>query len=409
MIWPQTPQTPTLVDRVHQLRRFHKAVFRLQGGLGWILGAIAGLGWAGSSTAAPPPNPGPSPDQLRSPLIQALADWTWVSDRVVTVPPSYDGASHYWLVTLEPRREGEPILRYEFQQANSRYQRGDRSYFVRVGPRGCQRELTVASLRYGESRYPDLCLGDRLVVPIELEHNYSNYRFSDRNSVITQIYIRPQPPLPESFDPSPLPSALPKPIATRLKYLGRHFEMVSTAGGDRRVTWQAHWQAIATGRWNLELAMQPSPELQALTAGRSDDGVPNYVSGPEDKTLQSIAVLPVGQPLTVLPLTMRGNNYYGPGSAASNRSSVSDRFPVGQLVLRVGDRVQLPYGGAEIRRSSLPRNMNWQAQQAEIDRLAASANPVLIQQKPFAPPALESPIAGQNTTQRHFYDDWLVP
>lgn len=399
---------PGYADRpiAPSLSRSPRSPSQVRNRWGWVAGATLWIGItvAGQATATTPP---PNPEQLRSPLIQTFKDWKWVGDRVVTVPPNYHGSSRYWLVTLEPQREGELILRYEFQQANSRYQGGDRSYFVRVGPRGCQRELTIKSFSNGASRHPDLCLGDRFVMPIELPANYFNYRFSDRDPIMTQIYVRPKPPLPQSFDASPLTN----PIAAWLAYRGRHFEMVSTAGGDRMVTWHAHWQAIATGRWNLELAMQPSPELLALTAEAAnslDDAYQTQVSGPEDKTEQSIVVLPAGTPLSVLPLTMRGENYYGSSPSASNSSSVSDRFPVGQLVLRVGDRFQIPYGGARISRSSLP-SMNWQAQQAELDRLAASANTVLIQQKPFAPPALESPTSERYPAQRHFFDDWLAP
>jgi hypothetical protein len=327
-----------------------------------------------------------------------------VSDRVVTVPPTYHGSSRYWLVTLEPKRADELILHYSFEQSNSGYQAGERSYLVRVGPKGCQRELVIGT--YRESASPDLCLGDRLVVPIALQDNYANYQFSNHDSTIREAYGQPSARPPNPINPSPVQT----PIAAWLAYRGRHFEMASTAGGDRMVTWHAHWQAIDPGRWNVGLAMQPSPELQALAEVTADpaDEYSTRVSGPDDETVQAIVVLPANQSLSVLPRTMLGRNYNRTGPYANSSSSVSDRFPVGQLVLRVGDRFQIPYGGARISRSSLP-SMNWQAQQAELDRLAALANHVLVQQKPFAPPALESPTSERYPAQRHFFDDWLVP
>lgn len=349
---------------------------------------------------SPPPlgNPAANPNNLavmREALAQGWPDWTVVHDTIRTKQMGTE-ATRYWLVTLQPKQPGQFTLRYTFYRSGDAYPYGDREYAVNAGTAGCER------VWFREQFFPDLCLGDRVVIPIEIRQGSSHYAFGRRSRFATEKpnYLR----LPKEYPKlnpaeAPLQASIPSP-PSYFRYLGRTTigrGGGSTAGGDLPVPFSTLLAAQKVGSLFLTIRLNPSPGLvQRLQQQKQRDERQNRPDF--DPFMGTVIIKAKSEPVTVLPLQETNNDY----EITDNRRFYRYRskgFSVETIQARVGDRLWFDYGHIWLH-----------LQGREFRDFTTQILPLLNQS---VPEIIEQPLSAKpaKTTIQDFYtfDDWLTP
>ena len=277
-------------------------------------------------------------DDLRQDFNNTFSsDWEIVNDKVTTKVEKT-----YWLVTLQPKIAGKFTVRYKFLNQNGSY--SDNEYPISVGDRNCQRLLVNHSFLY-----PNICLGDKIIIPIQLESPLVNYSFSNASKYKGDSITNYTPQGVVSLVGSNLSNTL-----NYLFYLGKGIDETNP----KLIKLYAIFSSKNTGKFNLETTINLPEILQpyALDAGEA-------IATPME-------VLPAGTPLVLLP-----EREYSCQSAQLSLDSPCDptsyrsfAYPQQKLRSRVGDRLNVEYALLRIPASPIaldPQELSTQLQLVE--------------------------------------------
>lgn len=252
-------------------------------------------------------------DNLRQDFNNTFSsDWQIVNDEVTTKV-----GKPYWLITLQPKTTGKFTVRYKFLNQNGSY--SDNEYPISVGDRSCDRLLVTQSFFY-----PNMCLGDKIVIPIRLDIQAINYSFSNSSKytgdAITNF-------IPQGVTLLVNNSAINN--LNYLSYLGKGIDVTS----QELVKLYAAFSSKNIGKFNLETIVDLPEKLQpyALDAGEA--------------IVTPIEILPTQIPLVMLP-----EREYSCQSAQISLDSPCDpssyrnfAYPQQKTQSRVGDRLNIEY------------------------------------------------------------------
>jgi hypothetical protein len=291
---------------------------------------------------------------------------------------------NYWVVTMEPKVAGKYTIRYTFQRSAYGYANGDREYSIVVGASGCQRTI------HNREVYPNLCLGDKLLLPIEINRHFFNYKFYKVSRFSGGgLFANPGN---ESNRPNFTAQGAIEPAQNHLQYLGQEFVINSTRSGDWNVHWQALFQARNPGFLSLRLQQVPSEKLRRLLESNRR----SYLAA--EPVEYPIAILPKSQPITTMPYGFHSYDYEPMVS-----SSTFEHFPFRVSHLRVGDRLWLKYSYARVYRediNSTPsrrEDLGNSGLQMQVQGLRKKADLLKVRDR------------STNTFSIGLFDSWLLP
>lgn len=287
------------------------------------------------------------------------SDWEILKDEVTT-----KAETTYWLVTLQPKITGKFTFRYKFLNQNGGY--SDNEYPISVGDRSCQRLLVNQGFFY-----PNMCLGDKITIPIRLEAQAINYSFS-KSSKYTGDAIT-------NYIPQDGTLLVNSGIANNLDYLS-YLGRGINATNQLLVKLYVAFSSKNIGKFNLETTVDLPEKLQpyALDVGEA--------------IVTPMEIFPARTPLVFLP-----EREYSCQSAQISLDSPCDpasyrSFAYAQQKLRsrVGDRLNVEY--TLLNTLSLPTPLDTEILSAQLQLV----EPV-IKELPFS---IESQEDG-------FFDGWL--
>ena len=335
---------------------------------------------------------------LQQAFTQAMTDWT-VQKAEVKTKENYRGDTRYWLLTLQPKKAGNFVIRYTFERSQSGYSHANRIYQISVGEAGCKRVF------YANRFYPDLCLGDQVLVPIEMNAQNLNYAFYNQSNLASgQSRPNLSPSTQQlSFNPKNLTNA----AVSSLHYLGRNFETSSTRGGDLVVHWQSLVVAKRPGLLNIKLQLLPSPELEQLAA--AGDGSDDRFGISLRETQFAIAITPENASVIALPFEEIADDNQLTGPYKGGGSIMRHQYPLKIVRLRVGDRVWLTYGDARIpNRKAWHQFVGEKIRQSTFEPLFNAE--LQISEHPFNPnQETLNDANGSFASNGVYFDDWLTP
>ncbi len=249
--------------------------------------------------------------RLRRSLAETLGEHFEVARERLTRRSNWHGGQLYWLAHLRAKRPGEYYVVYKYRYKD-RVRPQDPLYtfvehqtLVRVGPRGCSRR----------PRNNSVCVGDTFILPVVV-NDYTEHTFS----LAAQPY-KPGDPSTEKalrgMDEAGLQrETVPNPAEKFMKYLGSRAHYSPHRALGYTVTYMATFEAVAPGSFNF-------------TVGASS--MPIVVVGP-------------GDAVTVLS---SGDNVHGYTERFSSRSG--NNYQTTPVILQVGERLTLHYGGYSVR------------------------------------------------------------
>ncbi len=302
-------------------------------------------------------------DNLRQDFDRTFSsDWQMVKDEV-----AIKEGKTYWLVTLQPKTKGRFTVRYKFSNQLGSY--SDREYPISVGDRSCARLLVNQSFFY-----PNICLGDKIMIPIQLEPdnlNNFNYIFSKSSRYMGDAITNYIPPSEILLAHSQTTNNL-----NYLSYLGKGID----ATNQELVKLYAAFSSKNIGKFNLETTVRLPNILQpyALDAGEA--------------IVTPLEIFPAETPLVVLP-----EREYSCQSAQISLDSPCDptsyrsfAYPQQKMRSRVGDRLNIEYALL---------NMLASPTSVDPDSLSAQLQAVdpIIQELPF----------NLDRQEEGFFDRWL--
>lgn len=283
--------------------------------------------------------------QLRQMFIQTFgADFELLGDEVKAA-----AGEKYWLARVKAKRSGSFSFRYKFQRVNYGYKYGDNEYRVVVGEHGCKRMLF-----YGF--HPDMCVGDAIVLHIQISDYVINYRFSKLS-----IYRTPFSSSYTGVEDLKV-DEVDNPLANHLKFLGRTVN--PKLRRDLRaafVDYRAVFEAKEPGEFKLHLSARLPDALQEFNRKREEENaIPVIIVAEQDPTLTIAAEEYIWESDDA------PDESYHPQSASLGGRN----HPYGVLMLHPGDRISLTYGGM------------WLPTRQGLEALSDQVKPI-IEKRPF--------------------------
>jgi hypothetical protein len=331
---------------------------------------------------------------MRQAFSREFTDWIVVNAAVKT-HTDYRGQTRYWILTLQPKTAGQFIIRYGFERSHTGYSKSQREYQIVVGPTGCPRI-------FHHKFHPDICLGDRIMVPIEINAQNSHYTFSRRSQLPQNFLFPSYVPSTDrpTFIPQPSVQTSPKPVPNTLMYLGRDFDQSPTRGGDLHITWRALLRAQRVGTLNLTLQLNPSQVLQELVRRDGENPESDRRTGINpDPVTTTIVVLPDKSPITTLPFRESVND----SDLHGNGSSGSHQYPLGAIYARVGDRLWLNAGASRLSRDVVWNDRNGaELTQSQLQRSLMNSDLTITEQ-----PVNLGMVNSRHSNSANQFDNWL--
>ncbi|HEX2206910.1 MAG TPA: hypothetical protein VHG93_04455 [Longimicrobium sp.] len=271
--------------------------------------------------------------RMRRALAEAFGDDVEIARTELTQGlPERSGT--FWLVYARPRRSGNYHLRYRYDYRDPvrpndpLYTRVEHTSVIRVGERGCWRRR--------EGR--DVCLGDTIILPFVA--GFTGHTFHVTRRALEENGTLPALPVRADTAGS---GAVPNPLSAHLRYLGSgSYEMLRRSGGGN-VFYNATFEAVAPGRFNLAVASREADE----------DAPPVSSSGSVP-----VIIVPRGEPVTVL---LQNETVVGMNGNDGFSSHSGNQYLTTVLILQPGDRITLDYGSRALPRPGRDRVVGFAA------------------------------------------------
>ena len=313
---------------------------------------------------------------LRRALAGALKGEFEIVRDEFTRRSTYHSGGGFWLAHLRPRRAGRFALEYTyeyddpFDQSGEPHTRVVRTVGLNVGPRGCWRRPEYMTSRF------EPCLGDTIILPVALDayrKEYAGHAFKFTVHSVSgargaagpeewQGVLRRQQE--QGLDRAPVAN----PLAEHLKYVGRAAHVQPHRAPGYTAVFEATFEAVRPGRFNLSLGAD-APAV--LPAGLARDGsVP-------------VIVVARGTPVTWLAGQESVSDHKGRFSSHWGESYLTT-----PVIMQPGERLTLPYHRYSVRGRGAGR------EPAEAE-LRAGVAPV-IRRLPF------------NVERDDSYNEWVV-
>jgi hypothetical protein len=303
---------------------------------------LAALCLCGAASAQPAKKFEPTPAQaaeaarLRGALEGALGEDFGLARERLARRSDWHGGGLYWLAHLRARRAGEFHVAYKYRYKDHArpqdplYSFVERRTLVRVGPRGCARR----------PRSNFVCVGDTVILPVVV-NDYTEHAFSLTRRPFAPGDAASAGLLRDAEDARLDREPVANPAAEFLKYVGRRGHYLPHRAGGYTMTFEATFEAVKPGSFNLSVGARPSAAGTPTDAGTlTDDGAAAAGSVP-------VVIVAPGRPITVLS---SGEDVHGYTERFSSRSG--DNYRTTPLVLQPGERITLKYSGHSRRRPS---------------------------------------------------------
>lgn len=269
-------------------------------------------------------------EKLERLFVKACGDQLRVLDKDVAEHGGEHGGRRYLLLRLEPSRVGTYSVVHECENEIGLYPRSRRTYEFEVAPAGTTRAHRW-SLIHGGGTHPAACLGDRVIVALDISPRYSHHRFSvglseaePEEEVRVDSLVRQQLP-----DLEVVSSA-----EDHLQFTGATREATVSAAGAHHPYVRAAFTARSPGRFDLVLSLVGRAAEPKSPEGLDPAGA--MMMGPPGRARIPVIVVGADTRLDVVIWTAMTADY----SPNAGGSYGSWKIGSDAAVLRVGDVLQ---------------------------------------------------------------------
>lgn len=266
--------------------------------------------------------------RLRRALEMTVGENFEVARASLTRRSTWHGGQLYWLAHLRARRGGGYHVKYKYKYndlarpEDPLFTFAEHKTFVRVGPKGCDRQ----------PRYNFICVGDTIIVPV-LVGEHSEHSFS----LVSHPFAPGDPASARALRDAEAnglhKESVRNPAEKFMKYLGSRAHYAPHRSLGFTMTYSATFEAVAPGAFNLSVGLDKS-----------------YASPPDPARLSTGGSVPVvvverGAPVTVLSAKDDVHAYSERFASSGGGTS----FITTPVVLQVGERLTLEYHTYSVR------------------------------------------------------------
>lgn len=306
---------------------------------------LAALCLCGAASAQPAKKFEPTPAQaaeaarLRGALVGALGEDFDIPRERLTRRSNWHGGGLYWLAHLRAKRPGGFSVKYKYRYKDHvkphdpLYTFVEHQTFVSVGPRGCERR----------PRSNSVCVGDTVILPVVV-NDYTEHTFSIEAQPYAPGDGSTEKTLRNMEEAGLYREPVPNPAENFLRYVGRRAHYSPHRAPGYTMTYEATFEAVRPGSFNLAVGTSVSPAGPPTAAG----SVP-------------VVIVEKGAPITVLSVK---DDVHGYTERFSSRGGGTSYLTT-PVLLQVGERLTLKYSGYS-RRGLSPGGENRDALEATV-------------------------------------------